>query len=50
MPWEDNAPNDIVKGCVDAINEQEGFDITLLGDCKRIERFLVRISLITGYV
>ncbi|NMB97003.1 MAG: phosphate acyltransferase PlsX [Clostridiaceae bacterium] len=36
----DNAPNDIVKGCVDAINEQEGFDITLLGDCKRIEKIL----------
>ena len=36
----DNAPYDIVKGCIDATNEQEGFDILLLGDSQKIEKIL----------
>lgn len=36
----DNAPNDIVQGCIDAVNEQEGFNVLLLGDSKRIKKIL----------
>lgn len=36
----DNAPNEIVKGCIDAVNEQEGFNVLLLGDSEKIERIL----------
>lgn len=32
----DNAPNDIVKGCVKAIEEIEGFNVLLIGDSKKI--------------
>lgn len=32
----DNAPHDIVNGCMDAIEETEGFDILLLGDIAKI--------------
>ena len=28
----DNAPNDIVNGCIDALEETEGYDIMLQGD------------------
>lgn len=36
----DNAPGAIVSGCVDAVKSKEGFDITLIGDKKQIERTL----------
>ena len=36
----DNAPDAIVNGCVDAILEQEGFDILLVGDSERINEIL----------
>jgi glycerol-3-phosphate acyltransferase PlsX len=36
----DNAPFAIVKGCVEAVNEQIGFDITLIGDEKEIIKAL----------
>ncbi|MBN2882389.1 MAG: phosphate--acyl-ACP acyltransferase, partial [Clostridia bacterium] len=36
----DNAPFAIVKGCVEAVNEQKGFDITLIGDEKEIIKAL----------
>lgn len=32
----DNAPVAIVKGCVDAVNSEKGYDITLIGDETRI--------------
>jgi len=32
----DNAPGAIVNGCVDALNETEGFDVILIGDSKQI--------------
>lgn len=36
----DNAPDAIVKGSIDALSLQEGFDITLIGDCDQINRIL----------
>ena len=30
----DNAPKEIVKGCIDAINSQEGFEIEFWGSEK----------------
>ncbi len=36
----DNAPGDIVNGCVEAVNEELGFDILLIGDKKKIEEIL----------
>lgn len=36
----DNAPNDIVKGCMKAIDEVEGFKILLIGDAKEIDSIL----------
>ncbi len=36
----DNAPFAIVKGCVEAVKEQKGFDITLIGDEKEIRKIL----------
>lgn len=36
----DNAPGEIVKGCVEAINAREGFEIELLGDPGKIEECL----------
>ncbi|MGI6777741.1 MAG: phosphate acyltransferase PlsX [Acetivibrionales bacterium] len=36
----DNAPEEIVKGCIDAINESEGYDIVLIGDVDRINNIL----------
>lgn len=36
----DNAPQDIVKGCVEAVNESQGFDILLIGDKDKIEEIL----------
>jgi len=38
----DNAPDAIVNGCIDAIKEQEGFDILLIGDSSKIEAILKR--------
>jgi glycerol-3-phosphate acyltransferase PlsX len=32
----DNAPNDIVKGCMKAIDEVEGFNVLLIGDAEKI--------------
>jgi glycerol-3-phosphate acyltransferase PlsX len=36
----DNAPDAIVNGCIDAINEQDGFDILLIGDSVKIDKIL----------
>jgi glycerol-3-phosphate acyltransferase PlsX len=36
----DNAPLQIIKGCIDAINEDRGFDITLIGDQDKIHSIL----------
>ncbi len=36
----DKAPDEIVNGCIDAINETEGYDILLLGDEKSIENIV----------
>lgn len=34
----DNAPSEIVKGCIDAIEEKEGYDILLIGDNDKIKK------------
>lgn len=36
----DNAPVAIVKGCVDAVNHEEGYDITVIGDETKIKEVL----------
>ncbi|HEY9058990.1 MAG TPA: phosphate acyltransferase PlsX [Pseudobacteroides sp.] len=36
----DNAPYEIVKGCMDAINENDDFDILLIGDKSKINSIL----------
>jgi len=36
----DNAPHEIVYGCMDAINENSGFDILLVGDKDKINSIL----------
>lgn len=36
----DNAPDEIVKGCLEAINERQGFEIELLGDRCKLEQCL----------
>ncbi len=36
----DNAPEAIVKGSIDALKMQEGFDITLIGDSDQIDKIL----------
>ena len=36
----DNAPQDIVKGCVEAVKQAQGFDVVLIGDKTKIEEIL----------
>lgn len=36
----DNAPEAVVNGCIDAINEKEGYDVLLIGNKERIEQIL----------
>ncbi|MCX7921815.1 MAG: phosphate acyltransferase PlsX [Clostridia bacterium] len=36
----DNAPEAVVNGCIDAINELDGFDVMLLGDRDKIEKII----------
>lgn len=36
----DNAPKDIVIGCVEAVKQAEGFDVILIGDKNKIEEIL----------
>lgn len=36
----DNAPEAVVNGCIDAVNEADGFDILLTGDREKIEKIL----------
>jgi glycerol-3-phosphate acyltransferase PlsX len=36
----DNAPKDIVNGCVEAIKQAQGFEVTLIGDKEKIEEIL----------
>lgn len=36
----DNAPEAIVNGCMDAISEQDGFDILLIGDSEKIKKII----------
>mgnify|MGYP000857556845 CR=1 FL=1 len=40
----DNAPGEIVKGCIEALNAQEGFEIEFLGDPEKIEACLKDLS------
>ncbi len=36
----DNAPREIVLGCMDAISESDGFDILLIGDSEKINNII----------
>lgn len=36
----DNAPFDIVKGCIEAVNERDGFNVVLIGDEHQINSIL----------
>lgn len=36
----DNAPLAVVEGCIDAINQLDGYDILLIGDQQELERLL----------
>ncbi len=36
----DNAPGEIVKGCLDALRMAEGFEIELIGDSARISQLI----------
>ncbi|MBN2558056.1 MAG: phosphate acyltransferase PlsX [Clostridia bacterium] len=40
----DNAPGEIVRGCVDAVKSNAGFDITLIGDSNEIHGILKKES------
>lgn len=44
----DNAPDEIVKGCVDAINLKQGFEIELLGDRRKLKSVLPANNLIAA--
>jgi glycerol-3-phosphate acyltransferase PlsX len=36
----DNAPEEIVNGCIDAIKESEGYDLVLIGNSRKIENVI----------
>ena len=36
----DNAPEEIVKGCLDAMNDEKGVEIEMVGDKRKIEKCL----------
>lgn len=36
----DNAPNDIVNGCIDALKESDGYDVMLFGDVNAIDKII----------
>lgn len=36
----DNAPEAIVIGCIDALMEKDGYELTLIGDRKKIEKII----------
>lgn len=36
----DHAPEAIVNGCIDALNEREGYNLTLIGDSEKIKGIL----------
>jgi glycerol-3-phosphate acyltransferase PlsX len=38
----DNAPEEIVKGCIGAIKEMDGFSVILIGDRSKIDEILMR--------
>lgn len=38
----DNSPGQIVQGCIDAINTQQGFELVLVGNEKAIKKLLER--------
>ena len=40
----DNAPLEIVKGCVEAINDKDGFMVTLIGNKEAVEAELAKYS------
>lgn len=40
----DNAPLEIVKGCVEAINDKDGFLVTLIGNKEAVEAELAKYS------
>ncbi|NMA67333.1 MAG: phosphate acyltransferase PlsX [Clostridiaceae bacterium] len=40
----DNAPEEIVKGCIEAVNAKQGFEIELLGDGEKIEKCITNIT------
>jgi len=36
----DNAPDDIVIGCIDALSVEDGYDIMIIGDSEKIQKIL----------
>lgn len=46
----DNAPKDIVNGCIEAVKQAQGFDILLIGDKKKIEEILGEKNLSNGRI
>ena len=36
----DSAPESVVNGCIDAVNEADGFEVLLLGDKNKITEIL----------
>lgn len=40
----DNAPLEIVKGCVEAVNERDGFKVTLVGNKEAVEAELAQYT------
>lgn len=40
----DNAPDEIAKGCIDAINIEKGFNLVLVGDESRINKVISRLE------
>jgi glycerol-3-phosphate acyltransferase PlsX len=46
----DNAPKDIVNGCIEAVKQAQGFDILLIGDKKKIGEILGEKNLSNGRI
>ena len=46
----DNAPIEIIKGCIEAIKEKEGFDLLLVGDSKIINNYLKENKFISSRI
>lgn len=46
----DHAPQEIIKGCVDAINQEKGFDIVMVGKEEEIKQYLCKQSVNLGRI